>query len=99
MGKIYLVVVVGVFMFIGGYVDCIILLCFVVEVGEKLGYLLGDMKDKVDLYMQLFYDVLNDFLFGKQVIKLIEEKKIEIVLLVFMCGWMFLNVFIVLDEV
>lgn len=86
-------------MLIGGYVDKIILLCFVVEVGECLGFLFGDMKEKVDFYMQLFYDVLNDFLFGKQMQKLMEEKCIEIVFLVFMCGCMLLNVFVVLDEV
>ena len=51
-GKTYLAVAVGVSMFIGGHVDRIILSRPAVEAGEKLGYLPGDMKDKVDPYMQ-----------------------------------------------
>ena len=97
-GKTYLAVAVGVSMFIGGHVDRIILSRPAVEAGEKLGYLPGDMKDKVDPYMQPLYDALNDFLPGKQVIKLIEEKKIEIAPLAFMRGRTLSNAFIVLDE-
>ncbi len=97
-GKTYLAVAVGVSMFIGGHVDRIILSRPAVEAGEKLGYLPGDMKDKVDPYMQPLYDALNDFLPGKQVTKLIEEKKIEIAPLAFMRGRTLSNAFIVLDE-
>ncbi len=97
-GKTYLAVAVGVSMFIGGHVDRIILSRPAVEAGEKLGYLPGDMKDKVDPYMQPLYDALNDFLPGKQVAKLIEEKKIEIAPLAFMRGRTLSNAFIVLDE-
>ncbi|MEM9126055.1 MAG: PhoH family protein, partial [Pseudomonadota bacterium] len=85
-GKTYLAVAVGVSMFIGGHVDRIILSRPAVEAGEKLGYLPGDMKDKVDPYMQPLYDALNDFLPGKQLAKLIEEKRIEIAPLAFMRG-------------
>ncbi|MEL7088243.1 MAG: PhoH family protein, partial [Planctomycetota bacterium] len=77
-GKTYLAVAVGVNMFLGGHVDRIILSRPAVEAGERLGFLPGDMKDKVDPYMQPLYDALNDFLPGKQVTKLIEEKQIEI---------------------
>ena len=85
-GKTYLAVAVGVSMFITGHVDRIILSRPAVEAGEKLGYLPGDMKDKVDPYMQPLYDALNDFLPGKQLAKLIEEKRIEIAPLAFMRG-------------
>ena len=97
-GKTYLAVAVGVAMFIGGHVDRIILSRPAVEAGEKLGYLPGDMKDKVDPYMQPLYDALNDFLPGKQAAKLIEEKQIEIAPLAFMRGRTLANAFVVLDE-
>ncbi|WP_095588694.1 PhoH family protein [Actibacterium ureilyticum] len=97
-GKTYLAVAVAVNMFIGGHVDRIILSRPAVEAGEKLGYLPGDMKDKVDPYMQPLYDALNDFLPGKQLAKLIEEKKIEIAPLAFMRGRTLSNAFVVLDE-
>ena len=97
-GKTYLAVAVGVNLFISGHVDRIILSRPAVEAGEKLGYLPGDMKDKVDPYMQPLYDALNDFLPGKQTAKLIEEKKIEIAPLAFMRGRTLSNAFVVLDE-
>jgi len=97
-GKTYLAVAVGVNMFIEGHVDRIILARPAVEAGEKLGYLPGDMKDKVDPYMQPLYDALGDFLPGKQVAKLIEEKRIEIAPLAFMRGRTLSNAFVVLDE-
>lgn len=97
-GKTYLAVAVGVNMFISGHVDRIILSRPAVEAGEKLGYLPGDMKDKVDPYMQPLYDALNDFLPGKQSAKLIEEKRIEIAPLAFMRGRTLSNAFVVLDE-
>ncbi|MCI5098434.1 MAG: PhoH family protein [Rhodobacteraceae bacterium] len=97
-GKTYLAVAVGVSMFITGHVDRIILSRPAVEAGEKLGYLPGDMKDKVDPYMQPLYDALNDFLPGKQLAKLLEEKRIEIAPLAFMRGRTLSNAFVVLDE-
>ncbi|MEY8843482.1 PhoH family protein [Cribrihabitans sp. XS_ASV171] len=97
-GKTYLAVAVGVSMFVQGHVDRIILSRPAVEAGEKLGYLPGDMKDKVDPYMQPLYDALNDFLPGKQLAKLIEEKRIEIAPLAFMRGRTLANAFVVLDE-
>ena len=97
-GKTYLAVAVAVNMYINGEVDRIILSRPAVEAGEKLGYLPGDMKDKVDPYMQPLYDALNDFLPGKQTAKLIEEKRIEIAPLAFMRGRTLSRAFVVLDE-
>lgn len=97
-GKTYLAVAVGVSMFITGHVDKIILSRPAVEAGEKLGYLPGDMQDKIDPYMQPLYDALNDFLPGKQLAKLMEEKRIEIAPLAFMRGRTLSNAYVVLDE-
>ncbi len=97
-GKTYLAVAVGVSMFIGGHVDRIVLSRPAVEAGERLGFLPGDMKDKIDPYMQPLYDALNDFLPSKQVAKLIEDKRIEIAPLAFMRGRTLSNAFVVLDE-
>ncbi|MDB6181549.1 PhoH family protein [Paracoccus fistulariae] len=97
-GKTYLAVAVGVTMLIGGHVDRIILSRPAVEAGERLGFLPGDMKDKVDPYMQPLYDALNDFLPSKQMQKLMEEKRIEIAPLAFMRGRTLANSFVVLDE-
>jgi phosphate starvation-inducible protein PhoH and related proteins len=97
-GKTYLAVAVGVTMFIAGAVEKIILSRPAVEAGERLGFLPGDMKEKVDPYMQPLYDALNDFLPQKQVQKLLEEKRIEIAPLAFMRGRTLSNAFVVLDE-
>lgn len=97
-GKTYLAVAVGVTMLIGGHVDKIILSRPAVEAGERLGFLPGDMKEKVDPYMQPLYDALNDFLPQKQMQKLMEEKRIEIAPLAFMRGRTLSNAFVVLDE-
>jgi phosphate starvation-inducible PhoH-like protein len=97
-GKTYLAVAVGVSMFITGRVDKIILSRPAVEAGERLGFLPGDMKEKVDPYMQPLYDALNDFLPAKQMVKLMEDKAIEIAPLAFMRGRTLANAFVVLDE-
>ena len=97
-GKTYLAVAVGVSMMIEGNVDRMILSRPAVEAGERLGFLPGDVKDKVDPYMQPLYDALNDFLPSKQVAKLIEDKRIEIAPLAFMRGRTLSNAFVVLDE-
>jgi phosphate starvation-inducible protein PhoH and related proteins len=97
-GKTYLAVAVGVTMLIGGHVDKIVLSRPAVEAGERLGFLPGDMKEKVDPYMQPLYDALNDFLPAKQVEKLIAEKRIEIAPLAFMRGRTLAHAFVVLDE-
>ncbi|MEE9387420.1 MAG: PhoH family protein [Paracoccaceae bacterium] len=97
-GKTYLAVAVGVNMLVGGHVDKIILSRPAVEAGERLGFLPGDMKDKVDPYMQPLYDALNDFLPEKQLARMLEEKQIEIAPLAFMRGRTLSNAFVVLDE-
>ena len=97
-GKTYLAVAVGVNMFLNGQVDKIILSRPAVEAGERLGFLPGDMKEKVDPYMQPLYDALNDFLPAKQLAKMTEEKLIEIAPLAFMRGRTLSNAFVVLDE-
>ena len=97
-GKTYLAVAVGVSMFIQGHVDKIILCRPAVEAGERLGFLPGTQEEKVDPYMQPLYDALNDFLPGKQLAKLKEEKTIEIAPLAFMRGRTLSRAFVVLDE-
>ena len=97
-GKTYLAVAVAVSMFVEGHVDRILLSRPAVEAGERLGFLPGDMKEKIDPYMQPLYDALNDFLPGKQLAKLMEEKRIEIAPLAFMRGRTLSNAFVVLDE-
>jgi phosphate starvation-inducible PhoH-like protein len=97
-GKTYLAVAVGVSMFMDGHVDRIVLSRPAVEAGERLGFLPGAMEEKVDPYMQPLYDALNDFLPGKQLARLREEKRIEIAPLAFMRGRTLSNAFVVLDE-
>jgi phosphate starvation-inducible PhoH-like protein len=97
-GKTYMAVAVAVNQLINGKVDKIILSRPAVEAGERLGFLPGDMKDKVDPYMQPLYDALNDFLPGRQLQKLMEEKTIEIAPLAFMRGRTLSSAYVVLDE-
>jgi phosphate starvation-inducible protein PhoH and related proteins len=97
-GKTYLAVAVGVTLLITGAVEKIILSRPAVEAGERLGFLPGDMKEKIDPYMQPLYDALNDFLPQKQMLKLMEDKRIEIAPLAFMRGRTLSNAFVVLDE-
>ena len=97
-GKTYLAVAMAASRFIEGHVDRIILSRPAVEAGERLGFLPGDMKDKVDPYMQPLYDALNDFFPTKQLTRLIEDKQIEIAPLAFMRGRTLSNAFVVLDE-
>ena len=91
-------IAVAVSMFLKGQVDKVILSRPAVEAGERLGFLPGDIKDKIDPYMQPLYDALNDFLPEKQVSKMLEDKRIEIIPLAFMRGRTLSNSFIILDE-
>ncbi len=97
-GKTYLAVAAAVSMFLDGRVDRIILSRPAVEAGERLGFLPGTEKEKMDPYMRPLYDALGDMLPGKQVTKLMEEGKIEIAPLAFMRGRTLSNCFVVLDE-
>ena len=97
-GKTYLAVAAMVNRFIEGEVDKIILSRPAVEAGERLGFLPGDMKDKVDPYMQPLYDALSDFIPGKMLEKMQTERVIEIAPLAFMRGRTLSRAGIVLDE-
>jgi phosphate starvation-inducible PhoH-like protein len=97
-GKTYLAVAVGVSLFLAGEVERIVLSRPAVEAGERLGFLPGDMREKIDPYMQPLYDALNDFIPARQVQKLLEEKRIEIAPLAFMRGRTLAHAFVVLDE-
>jgi len=97
-GKTYIAVAVAVSKFISGEVDRIILTRPAVEAGEKLGFLPGTQDEKVDPYMQPLYDALNDFLPGKQLAKLREDKRVEIAPLAFMRGRTLSNAYVILDE-
>ncbi|MBF9028891.1 AAA family ATPase [Rhodobacterales bacterium HKCCE3408] len=97
-GKTYLAVAVAVNQMINGHVDKIILSRPAVEAGERLGFLPGTEKDKMDPYMRPLYDALNDFLPAKQLQKLMEENRIEIAPLAYMRGRTLSNAYVVLDE-
>ena len=97
-GKTYLAVAVAVAMLLDNKVDRIVLSRPAVEAGERLGFLPGDMKEKVDPYMQPLYDALHGFLNGKQVARLLEDRRIEIAPLAFMRGRTLSSAFVVLDE-
>ncbi|WP_311269720.1 PhoH family protein [Sphingobium sp. WCS2017Hpa-17] len=97
-GKTYLAVAQAVSQLISGSVDRLILSRPAVEAGEKLGFLPGDMKEKVDPYLRPIYDALHDTLPAEQVERRIASGEIEIAPLAFMRGRTLANAFIVLDE-
>ena len=97
-GKTYLAVAKAVSMMVAGEVDRIILSRPAVEAGERLGFLPGDLKDKVDPYLRPLYDALHDMLPGDQVAKKLLAGDIEVAPLAFMRGRTLSNAFIILDE-
>ncbi len=97
-GKTYLAVAVAVAMLTKGAVDRIILSRPAVEAGEKLGFLPGDMREKVDPYLRPLYDALNDMLPGDQVVKRMTSGEIEVAPLAFMRGRTLAHSFVILDE-
>ncbi len=97
-GKTYLAVAVAVALLLDNEVDRIVLARPALEAGERLGFLPGDMKEKVDPYMQPLYDALYGFMPGKQIARMIDERKIEIAPLAFMRGRTLSSAFVVLDE-
>ena len=97
-GKTYLAVAFAVSMLKSGQVDKIILSRPAVEAGERLGFLPGDLKEKIDPYLRPIYDALNDMLSFSEVLKKIESGCIEIAPLAFMRGRTLSNAFIILDE-
>jgi phosphate starvation-inducible PhoH-like protein len=81
-----------------GQIDKIILSRPAVEAGERLGFLPGDMRDKVDPYLRPLYDALYDTMPGDQVARRMESGEIEIAPLAFMRGRTLSNAFVILDE-
>lgn len=97
-GKTYLAVAQAVAMLTTGRVDRIVLSRPAVEAGERLGFLPGDMKEKVDPYLRPLYDALNDLLPGDQLTKRMATGEIEIAPLAFMRGRTLAHAFVILDE-
>jgi len=97
-GKTYLAVANAVSMLIENKVDRIILARPAVEAGEKLGFLPGDMRDKIDPYLRPLYDALYDMLPAEEVVTRLENGEIEVAALAFMRGRTLSNAAIILDE-
>ena len=97
-GKTYLAVALAVSMMLEGKIDKIILSRPAVEAGENLGFLPGDLKEKVDPYLRPLYDALYEMLPAEQVDKKLAIGEIEIAPLAFMRGRTLSNSFIILDE-
>lgn len=97
-GKTYLAVALAVSKLLAGEVKRIVLSRPAVEAGEKLGFLPGDMREKVDPYLRPIYDALHDFLNPEEVEKKLETGEIEIAPLAFMRGRTLANSFIIVDE-
>jgi len=97
-GKTYLAVAQAVAMLQAGSVDRIILSRPAVEAGERLGFLPGDMKEKVDPYLRPLYDALHDMMPADQVIRRMANGEIEVAPLAFMRGRTLAHSFAILDE-
>ena len=97
-GKTYLAVAMAVDMLMSGGVERIILSRPAVEAGERLGFLPGDLREKVDPYLRPLYDALYDMMPGEQVIKRLDSGEIEIAPLAFMRGRTLAKAFVILDE-
>lgn len=97
-GKTYTAVALAVRALKNKEVKRIILTRPAVEAGENLGFLPGDMKDKLDPYMQPLYDALNDMIPAEKLKAFIEERIIQIAPLAFMRGRTLDNAFVILDE-
>ena len=97
-GKTYIAVAQAVSQLITGSVQRLILSRPAVEAGEKLGFLPGDMKDKVDPYLRPLYDALHDCLPAEQVERRITSGEIEIAPIAFMRGRTLADAFVILDE-
>jgi phosphate starvation-inducible PhoH-like protein len=97
-GKTYLAVAVAVTMLTAGSVDRIVLSRPAVEAGERLGFLPGDLREKIDPYLRPLYDALYDMLPADQVMKRLSNGEIEIAPLAFMRGRTLSNSFVILDE-
>jgi phosphate starvation-inducible PhoH-like protein len=97
-GKTYLAVAAAVSLLVSGEVDRIILSRPAVEAGERLGFLPGDLREKIDPYLRPLYDALHDMMPGNLVVKRMADGDIEVAPLAFMRGRTLSNAFIILDE-
>jgi phosphate starvation-inducible PhoH-like protein len=97
-GKTYLAVAMAASMLMAGEVERIILSRPAVEAGERLGFLPGDLREKVDPYLRPLYDALYDMLPGDQVMRRLADGEIEVAPLAFMRGRTLANAFVILDE-
>src|SRR4029077_7687933 len=97
-GKTYLAVAQAVSCLLAKSVARIVLARPAVEAGEKLGFLPGDLQDKVDPYLRPLYDALFDLIDYERVTKLLEKRVIEVAPLAFMRGRTLSDAFIILDE-
>jgi phosphate starvation-inducible protein PhoH and related proteins len=97
-GKTYMAVAQAVAALQNGQVDRIVISRPAIEAGERLGFLPGDLREKIDPYLRPIYDALNDLLSPEQVEKRIEAGIIEIAPLAFMRGRTLAHCFVILDE-
>ena len=97
-GKTFLAVAIGLTMLLEKKIERIILSRPAVEAGERLGFLPGDMKEKVDPYLRPLYDALYELFGADKIDKKIETGEIEIAPLAFMRGRTLKNCFAILDE-
>ena len=97
-GKTYLAVAVAVALLTKGEIDRIVLSRPAVEAGERLGFLPGDLREKVDPYLRPLYDALHDMMPADQVMRRMASGEIEIAPLAFMRGRTLTHSFVILDE-
>lgn len=97
-GKTYLAVACAVQALMNEDIDRIILVRPVVEAGENLGFLPGDIGQKIDPYLRPLYDALYDFMGSEKVERLLENKIVELAPLAYMRGRTLSNAFVILDE-
>lgn len=97
-GKTYLAAAIGVSLLLSGKVERIILSRPAVEAGERLGFLPGDLREKVDPYLRPLYDALHDMLPADQLQRRLLSGEIEVAPIAFMRGRTLGNAFVILDE-
>ncbi|MEX2454834.1 MAG: PhoH family protein [Rhodospirillaceae bacterium] len=97
-GKTYLAVAMAVSMLTSGRVDRIVLSRPAVEAGERLGFLPGDLREKIDPYLRPLYDALYDMMPPEQVDRRLASGEIEVAPLAFMRGRTLSNAYVILDE-
>ena len=97
-GKTYIAMAMAIYMYANKKVERIVLSRPAVEAGEKLGFLPGDVKEKIDPYLRPLYDALFDMMPADRVAEMSENGEIEVAPLAFMRGRTLSNAFVILDE-